>query len=522
MRCNFTQKSLYILIPLSVVACSRHVDEEKRAGPAASSSSGAMEPLTYPHGHWRSQPDALRRVLVSFSDILISYHGAALNSKPWIAHDLGARDRVEALSTAEHLANLLREQPEQFAQLARKYSDDQASGARGGYRGIARASTISAPIIDALAALKYDGISHVIEDEDGFHVIKRLKVAENAAVAADELVVLHDELSAPWVRPGRTAARSRSAARDVAAHLAELARAQPEQFAAFVDTYSDGYDAIAGGDMGTWSLYDAAADPGLLAAIASVPVGETVGPIEDWSGFRIIRRKPPGGTIWLKSEEIVVTHSGSSLDFRDPVPTRSREEARAIAARLAARLKRRSTEFAALSAKYCGHFRCKHPPHAWLRGHGIPGLDDFVAALKIGEVAAIPVETPLGFHVIRRVAVSPDELPREDEPAFEIPDPGIQDANFFFAKANAGQLAAGAAAFKEVATRELALPPDKADKLRRVLDEFAESLRSLPVEQRPQIRESTRQALVSILGDDGYGKYLALRDRWLRNYQLEQ
>jgi hypothetical protein len=274
--------------------------------------------------------------------------------------------------------------------------------------------------------------------------------------------------------------------------------------------------------MGTWSLYDPSAIPGLLAAITSVPVGGTTGPIEDGGGFRIIRRKPPGGTTWLKSEEIIVTHSGSSLDFRDPVPTRSREEARAIAARLAAKLKRGPSDFAALSAKYCGHFRCKRPMRPWRQGQGIPGLDDFVAALKIGEVAAAPVETPLGFHVVRRVAVGPEEIPREDEPAFEIPDPGIQDANFFFAKGSAGQLAAGAAAFKEVATRELALPPDKADRVRRVLDELAESLSSMPAGQRPQIRESTREALVSILGDDGYAKYLALRDRWLRNYQLEQ
>ena len=46
----------------------------------------------------------------------------------------------------------------------------------------------------------------------------------------------------------------------------------------------------------------------------------------------------------------------------------------------------------------------------WPKGRMVPAFDEAISKLKIGEITADPVETPFGYHVMKRL--DPDRLPR--------------------------------------------------------------------------------------------------------------
>ncbi|NLE85170.1 MAG: foldase [Myxococcales bacterium] len=82
------------------------------------------------------------------------------------------RTREEAYARASEI----REQilaGEDFAEIAREYSDDRGSAQVGGELGEFKRNQMVKPFADAAFALEPGGVSEVIESEFGFHVIQR-------------------------------------------------------------------------------------------------------------------------------------------------------------------------------------------------------------------------------------------------------------------------------------------------------------------------------------------------------------
>ncbi len=83
-----------------------------------------------------------------------------------------AQERAKAKAEAESLLEQIRKQPDSFAELARKHSDDPGSAERGGDIDFVGRDATTKPFEDALFALKPGEISGVVESEFGYHIIK--------------------------------------------------------------------------------------------------------------------------------------------------------------------------------------------------------------------------------------------------------------------------------------------------------------------------------------------------------------
>lgn len=103
---------------------------------------------------------------VKASHILISYEGADR------ADQQISRTKDEAKAEAERIRNLIVEQGQDFADLARKHSDGP-SKSKGGDLGKFKFEVMAKPFSEAAFALKIGDVSEVVETGFGFHVIKR-------------------------------------------------------------------------------------------------------------------------------------------------------------------------------------------------------------------------------------------------------------------------------------------------------------------------------------------------------------
>jgi peptidyl-prolyl cis-trans isomerase D len=86
--------------------------------------------------------------------------------------DMAAADRQKARAKADALLEQVRKSPGQFAELARKNSDDPGSAERGGDLDFFGRGAMVKPFDDAVFAMKPGEISNVVESEFGFHIIQ--------------------------------------------------------------------------------------------------------------------------------------------------------------------------------------------------------------------------------------------------------------------------------------------------------------------------------------------------------------
>ena len=86
--------------------------------------------------------------------------------------DMAAADRQKARAKADALLEQLRKSPGQFAELAKKNSDDPGSAERGGDLDFFGRGAMVKPFDDAVFAMKPGEISNVVESEFGFHIIQ--------------------------------------------------------------------------------------------------------------------------------------------------------------------------------------------------------------------------------------------------------------------------------------------------------------------------------------------------------------
>ena len=85
---------------------------------------------------------------------------------------MAAADRQKAKAKAEQLLEQVRKSPGQFAELARKNSDDPGSAERGGDLDYFGRGAMVKPFDDAVFAMKPGEISNVVESDFGYHIIQ--------------------------------------------------------------------------------------------------------------------------------------------------------------------------------------------------------------------------------------------------------------------------------------------------------------------------------------------------------------
>ena len=84
----------------------------------------------------------------------------------------GDAAKAKARALAEQISNELRKDPSKFAELAKKYSQDPGSAAKGGDLGAFSRGSMVKAFDDAVFSMKPGDISQPVESEYGYHVIR--------------------------------------------------------------------------------------------------------------------------------------------------------------------------------------------------------------------------------------------------------------------------------------------------------------------------------------------------------------
>ena len=184
----------------------------------------------------------------------------------------------------------------------------------------------------------------------------------------------------------------------------EEVRKDTSKFAELAKKYSDAPDKERGGDLGV--IPANIGDHPFAKATKDLKEGDVSEPVETPFGFHILMRKTPPPQ--YAGAHILVAYKGAMR--ADAKITRTKEEAQKAAADLAEKLKKDASAFAEMAKKNSdGPSGPKGGSLGkWFKGMMVPAFDTAIEKLKIGEVSD-PVETPFGYHVIKRD--DPDKMP---------------------------------------------------------------------------------------------------------------
>ncbi|PRC91185.1 SurA N-terminal domain-containing protein [Solimicrobium silvestre] len=104
-----------------------------------------------------------------------------------------AAEKAAAKAKAEEVLALVRKQPENFAQLAKQYSEDEGSKAQGGDLDFFAKGMMLKPFEDATYKLKENEISDLVESDFGFHIIHLTAIKPTSVKPLDQV---KDQISA--------------------------------------------------------------------------------------------------------------------------------------------------------------------------------------------------------------------------------------------------------------------------------------------------------------------------------------
>jgi len=196
--------------------------------------------------------------------------------------------------------------------------------------------------------------------------------------------------------------RSKEEALKAAKDLAKKVNAK--NFAEMAKKHSEGPSGPRGGDLGAWPKGRMV--PAFDKAIDGMKVGQISEPVETPFGYHVMIRNelPP----MHAGAHILIAYKGAKRAA--PTVTRSKEEALKMAKNLSAEARKAAADFSEIAKKNSdGPSGPKGGSlGVWPKGMMVPEFDKAIEGMKIGDVSE-PVETPFGFHVIKRT--SPDAAP---------------------------------------------------------------------------------------------------------------
>ena len=192
--------------------------------------------------------------------------------------------------------------------------------------------------------------------------------------------------------------RSKAAAERRAQDFLATAQAEPERFAELARACSEAQDSNKGGLFTPAFRFDQV-ELGFARLAFSAQLGDVVGPIETPAGFHVLRRESVSE--W-SGQQLLVTWSGAK---RAPLSiTRGRDEARSRAHSLLLRA-RAGEDLDALAKLHSDATDAKHGGHFGVVTRALVSAPIATALerLEPGELCSSLVETPFGFHILRRV-----------------------------------------------------------------------------------------------------------------------
>ena len=102
-----------------------------------------------------------------------------------LARDAKPADQAAAKTRAEAVLAQVRANPANFAEIAKKESQDTASGQDGGNLGVVQKGDLVKPVEDSIYALKEGETSGLVQSEFGYHIIKVTKIVASTQKSLD-------------------------------------------------------------------------------------------------------------------------------------------------------------------------------------------------------------------------------------------------------------------------------------------------------------------------------------------------
>lgn len=236
------------------------------------------------------------------------------------------------------------------------------------------------------------------------------------ALSAAQILVSHRDVKASrHFATGRPSARDRERALSKAKEIRLRLREHPEEFAALAARESDDWNTAAhGGDLGAFHASELPLP--IANALGHLAPGEISRVVETDLGFHVLKRLPLAPDARVHLAHIAIKHS-DAIGWRRgdrAVARRSREEARQLAVGLAERLKASPVEFAAAVQEHsdADDVVLGGDLGVWSRHeHAFQEFRLREAALRLepGAVSDV-IETPSGFHVVKRLPELPETL----------------------------------------------------------------------------------------------------------------
>ena len=324
--------------------------------------------------------------------ILVQWEGAERST--------ATRTKDEARALAEKALAEARKPGADFAALAKDWSDEKDSAAKGGFVGLFGRGGMAPEFERAVESLRDGEIAGPVESKYGFHVVQRLALAEARKLLFDNSFVLYGALF-PW--QGASLAigvtRSKPDALTDATKAVDLLRAGMP-LASLPPGL--GPKPFRTGWM-PYVLFRGTTRPEFLAveqAAVRLEVGKVSSPIETRLGWLVVRRAP---FFRAHVQHLVVMHIEA---VRVPESIRrTREQARSMAEAALVKVTADPSSWAKVvagasddptNAKNAGDLGVVEP------GTMVPEFDAVVAGLAPGAMSGV-VETRFGFHVIRRL-----------------------------------------------------------------------------------------------------------------------
>jgi hypothetical protein len=290
-------------------------------------------------------------------------------------------------------------------------------------------------------------------------------------VAGRRIVIGYKE--APWLdyarRPRAVRSRSRKEALALGKALSAQLRAARENFAEFVQQYSDHADAERGGDIGVWSNRERSPLPREIEILATLEVGGISEPLDSQWGIEILQRTAADERQQYAAAAIKIT-------FEDTLPDtdeRSRAKSLARARSIGTLLQEDPALFAAFQREYC----CAELER-WGKGSEPLGAAPILDSLRFGETAAQPLEIRPQFVILRRV--DPALVPVPPEAVFEIPEPSAPNLESLVRRTNPVGLAKYVRSLGRDGAELLKLNGDRARLFTRVHESLATLFEAAP------------------------------------------
>lgn len=320
---------------------------------------------------------------VGASHLLVAHRHAA-GARPEMT-----RTRDQARRRAGHLVRLARARGADFAELARRFTDDSKSAMDGGDLGAVCPGQLHPAVEQAAFSMGLGQVSDPVESCYGFHVVMRHPPSE---VQAAEIVITYTGATRYTPREPRDAQQAAELAEQVHARLRAGADFAEEALA-----HSDLANHVQGG---FYPIFRAGTrHPAFEEIVFGLPVGGLSEIVETPTGFHIVKRFPVRR---VQVREIMIR-------FRSDAPRnvgvqRSWQQALLLAESIRREALAPGADFSLLASRHTEGAgkgrggllepfgRAKHPL----------AFERAAFGLRPGAISEV-VETSEGFHLIKRV-----------------------------------------------------------------------------------------------------------------------